>query len=97
MYGYFGCTQLSDGWRKAVKPYAILLTLMQLGQMVVGISITVATMYYTAHGKECHANKTNALLGLLMYASYFALFLHFFVMTYCRRTKPSRSSKQKSS
>jgi hypothetical protein len=93
MYGYFGCTQLSEGHRKAVKPYAIVLTLMQLLQMMVGIGVTVASMVYTSQGKECHANNTNALLGLLMYASYFALFLQFFVTQYfCRKKKKTKGN-----
>ena len=41
MYGYFGATSVSQSWRRAVRPYTIFITLLQLAQMVVGIVVTV--------------------------------------------------------
>ena len=43
----------------------------------------VAVLQYKAAGKECYVNNTNSWLGLAMYASYFGLFLDFFVRAYC--------------
>ena len=41
MYAYFAATSVSQSWRRAVRPYAIFITLLQLAQMVVGIVVTV--------------------------------------------------------
>eukprot|EP00038_Savillea_parva_P009684 m.185170 g.185170 ORF g.185170 m.185170 type:complete len:302 (-) comp16366_c0_seq1:17-922(-) len=79
MYAYFGATSLSPAVRKAVRPYAYMITLLQLLQMVVGIVVTTASLLYAAAGHTCHVNRTNSVLGLAMYASYFILFLEFFI------------------
>lgn len=41
MYAYFGTTSVSRAWRRAARPFAIFITLLQLSQMVVGIVVTV--------------------------------------------------------
>jgi len=41
MYAYFGATSVSKEWRRAARPFAIYITLLQLSQMVVGIVVTV--------------------------------------------------------
>merc|ERR1711933_179602 len=38
-------------------------------------------------GAECHVNKTNSVLGLTMYASYFLLFFKLFVENYVTQTR----------
>ncbi|RHY06234.1 hypothetical protein DYB25_001996, partial [Aphanomyces astaci] len=39
----------------------------------------------------CHANRTNLQYGIVMYASYFALFLHFFIQRYSTTTTSKKS------
>lgn len=80
MYSYYAATQTS--LRKKVKPFAIYITLAQLLQMVMGIFVTVKAVFYQANGTECHVNKTNSILGLTMYTSYFALFGKLFIDNY---------------
>jgi len=82
MYAYFAATQHSKRAREAVKPCAIYITLLQLLQMVVGITVTVRALLVRASGGECFLNKTNSILGLLMYFSYFVLFLKLFLDSY---------------
>ena len=85
-------------WRKNVKvnlwPSFIppmLITTMQLSQMVVGTAVCLAAIYYkfydptvdpayalTDDGK-CAVDTTNLIAGSLMYFSYFLLFLNFFI------------------
>merc|ERR1712014_111405 len=89
MYGYFAVTATS--YRKKVAPYAIYITLMQLVQMLVGMFVTIKAVMYQAAGEECHVNKTNSVLGLAMYASYFLLFFKLFVDNYY--LKPKKSDK----
>jgi len=83
MYAYYGCMGVAK-LRPAAKKFAIYITLLQLAQMVVGIFVTIRAVLYQAHGADCRVNKTNSLLGLAMYASYFVLFFVFFVDTYVR-------------
>merc|ERR1712066_309888 len=94
MYGYFAV--MTTKYRKAVTRYAIYITLLQLVQMLVGMFVTVKAVLYQAAGDECHVNKTNSVLGLSMYASYFVLFFKLFVDNYYlkpRAVPRSRSLK----
>merc|ERR1712207_44699 len=92
MYGYFAVT--ATKYRKRVVPYAIYITLLQLLQMLVGMFVTLKAVLYQAAGEECHVNKTNSILGLTMYASYFVLFFKLFVDNYY--LKPKMPKKQPS-
>merc|ERR1711879_883501 len=92
MYGYFAI--MGTQYRKAVTRYAIYITLLQLVQMLVGMFVTVKAVLYQAAGDECHVNKTNSLLGLGMYLSYFVLFFKLFVDNYY--LKPKKLKKKKS-
>merc|ERR1712039_23969 len=49
--------------------------------------VTVKAVLYQAAGDECHVNKTNSVLGLSMYASYFVLFFKLFVDNYYLKPK----------
>mmetsp|Transcript_19263 Transcript_19263/g.57642 ORF Transcript_19263/g.57642 Transcript_19263/m.57642 type:complete len:96 (-) Transcript_19263:285-572(-) len=42
---------------------------------------------YQDQGHECHVNKTNSVLGLTMYFSYFVLFGKLFVDNYVTQTR----------
>jgi len=88
MYGYFAVT--ATEYRKKVVPYAIYITLMQLVQMLVGMFVTIKAVMYQAEGEECHVNKTNSVLGLAMYASYFVLFFKLFLDNYYLKPKSKR-------
>merc|ERR1712039_922140 len=51
-------------------------------------------------GLECHVNKTNSILGLAMYFSYFLLFFKLFIENYVTQTRKAPAKglppKQKS-
>jgi len=87
MYAYFAATQTPI--RKHIFPYAMYITLLQIVQMLVGIWITVKAVLYQIDGQECHVNKTNSVLGLLMYLSYFLLFAKLFIDHYLLGRKTS--------
>merc|ERR1711948_179903 len=95
MYGYFAVT--ATKYRKRVVPYAIYITLLQLLQMLVGMFVTVKAVMYQAAGEECHVNRTNSILGLTMYASYFVLFFKLFVDNYFLRPKSPKIPKKQPS
>jgi elongation of very long chain fatty acids protein 6 len=88
MYGYFALT--TTKYRQKVSRYAIYITLLQLLQMLVGMFVTIKAVSHQIRGEECHVNKTNSVLGLGMYASYFVLFMKLFVENYF--LNPKRSS-----
>merc|ERR1711948_138926 len=85
MYGYFAL--MTTKYRKYITPYAIFITLAQLVQMLVGMIVTIKAMMWQDVGAECHVNKTNSVLGLTMYASYFLLFFKLFVENYVTQTR----------
>eukprot|EP00997_Jenningsia_sp_PLL12_P001153 NODE_11845_length_294_cov_21.922449_g10932_i0.p2 GENE.NODE_11845_length_294_cov_21.922449_g10932_i0~~NODE_11845_length_294_cov_21.922449_g10932_i0.p2 ORF type:complete len:63 (+),score=32.78 NODE_11845_length_294_cov_21.922449_g10932_i0:24-191(+) len=45
-------------------------------------------MWYIGNGQKCDANTTNSTLGLLMYLTYYLLFLHLFLEHYVFKKKP---------
>merc|ERR1712066_979591 len=78
---------MSTQYRKYITPYAILITLAQLAQMLVGMFVTIKAVMYQDEGLECHVNKTNSILGLAMYFSYFLLFFKLFIENYVTQTR----------
>jgi len=60
----------------------MFITTLQLTQMVVGIAVTVASVVYHYKGETCHVSLVNSALGLVMYSSYFVLFLQLFLNHY---------------
>merc|ERR1712179_604391 len=66
-------------------------------QMLVGMYVTVKAVFHQARGEECHVNKTNSVLGLGMYFSYFVLFFKLFVDNYCLKRKDASQLPRKPS
>merc|ERR1712039_252934 len=95
MYGYFAIT--ATKYRKCVTPFAIFITLAQLLQMLVGMYVTIKAVFHQARGEECHVNKTNSVLGLGMYFSYFVLFFKLFLDNYCLNGKAVAQQSHKAS
>uniref|UniRef100_A0A7S4EVQ4 Elongation of fatty acids protein n=1 Tax=Chrysotila carterae TaxID=13221 RepID=A0A7S4EVQ4_CHRCT len=91
MYFYFGLTQCGPTGKRVAKRFAMLITSLQLIQMVMGIAVTVASVYYHYMGEVCYVSLTNSALGLIMYASYFVLFLQLFLSHYVYTKKPKRA------
>jgi elongation of very long chain fatty acids protein 6 len=85
MYGYFAAT--ASKYRKLATPFAIFITLAQLLQMVMGMYVTAKAVIYQSSGQECYVNKTNSVLGLSMYFSYFVLFFKLFLDNYWLKKK----------
>ena len=83
--------------RKYAKPFNWILTTLQTSQMAVGIFVTIQSMNFGENDSvaPCNVLRTNSFLGLFMYASYFVLFLHFAVMSYCTKPKGAPKDKKK--
>jgi len=84
MYGYYFL--MAVGMRpRWFNP--IVVTLMQIAQMAVGVSVTALAYFFYSRpeeGKICNINRENITAGLVMYGSYFYLFLHFFLTRYIK-------------
>jgi len=63
-------------------PWAMIVTLLQISQMVVGVACTVFGFYYYDGGVDCAISKQNNYAAFVMYGSYLILFLEFFVQRY---------------
>jgi len=83
--------------RKYAKPFNWILTTLQTSQMAVGIFVTIQSMNFGENDSvaPCNVLRTNSFLGLFMYASYFVLFLHFAIMSYCTKPKGAPKDKKK--
>jgi len=95
MYFYFALSQCGDKARKFAKKFAMLITAMQLTQMVIGIIVTVSSVVYHASGKVCYVSLVNSVLGLVMYSSYFVLFLQLFLDHYVFKKAEGKSKKSR--
>ena len=92
MYFYYGMTQYSKGTRAMVKKFDILITTLQIFQMVMGMAVLVKTAVVQMAGGACHMNRSNQILGLMMYASYFVLFAKLFLEYYVFGGKQKRQA-----
>lgn len=79
MYSYYAARAL--GFR-VPKRIAMLITVSQIVQMVVGCYVTYYGYVKASQGIFCQIPEGTAKLGLAMYGSYFVLFAHFFVNSY---------------
>jgi len=60
----------------------MLITTLQLVQMVIGCVVNYMAFSYKQNGMQCGVSDTNLKLSLLMYTSYFVLFARFFYNAY---------------
>jgi len=75
------------------KNVAMLITSLQILQMVVGVFVT---MYlWTELGTDCKIHRNNVLAATIMYSTYFFLFARFFVKAYITGGKRTVAKKTK--
>jgi len=79
MYSYYAARAF--GYRLP-KPLAMVITISQIIQMVVGCYVTYYGFAIQGEGRFCQITGGTAKLGLVMYGSYFVLFAHFFITSY---------------
>jgi len=92
MYSYYALRAMRFRPPKAV---AMLITSLQLLQMVVGCNVNFLAYRYKTEGRECRVSDTNLKLSLLMYISYFVLFARFFYNAYFQDKKVDRNGASK--
>ncbi|XP_076623232.1 very long chain fatty acid elongase 6 [Colletes latitarsis] len=88
MYSYYALKAMRY---RPPKWIAMLITLLQIAQMVTGCFINIRTYQYLETGQtDCHVSRMNVKISLLIYSSYFILFAKFFHDSYL----VSKSSKK---
>ena len=70
----------------------VWITVAQISQMVVGVSVTVAGCYLLLVEKpeNCWLRAENNYAALIMYGSYLFLFLEFFLQRYFKKPKSTK-------
>ena len=73
----------------------ISLTTMQTSQMVFGIIVNVSAYRALQRGESCHVTYDNIKYSLMMYATYFVLFAHYFYVTYVASKSKAKPAQEK--
>ncbi|GET87099.1 fatty acid elongase, putative [Leishmania tarentolae] len=77
---YFMCV---CGQRKLVRPFAPIVTLLQVSQMFIGLALMLYTTWlYATHPGGCDTNAFSLAFGTVMYLSYIILFVKLFRDSY---------------
>jgi len=79
MYSYYAVRALKIPVPKVL---AMIITSLQLLQMVFGCAINILAWYYKGNGWTCAVSDNNLYWSFLMYTSYFILFARFFYSAY---------------
>ena len=92
MYTYYTFRALRY---RVPKIIAMVITSLQLVQMIIGCVVNYMAFNYKQNGKQCNVSDTNLKLSLLMYCSYFVLFARFFYNAYFVKSdrKPGTQTK----
>lgn len=79
MYSYYALRAMRYNPPRKI---AMLITSLQLLQMVVGCAVNLWARQLLQQKVECHVTPTNIKLSIAMYFSYFVLFARFFYKAY---------------
>jgi hypothetical protein len=89
MYGYY-FLMATGNKPKWLPPMAI--TMAQISQMFIGVSVCIASYIYKRSGVECSVKEENIIAGALMYGSYFYLFAEFAVKRFILAPKKAKKN-----
>uniref|UniRef100_A0A7E4UZS2 Elongation of very long chain fatty acids protein n=1 Tax=Panagrellus redivivus TaxID=6233 RepID=A0A7E4UZS2_PANRE len=97
MYTYFAITSLGI---RVPRHIAQCVTIVQIAQMVVGVSIGLSVLVLKNYYKyPCQQTDANLYLSFVIYVSYMILFINFFINAYCQKrpisTAPSKRTDKK--
>lgn len=82
MYTYYALRALR---LRFPKPVAMLITLLQIAQMVIGVSIGVYIYFLKSSDNDCQQTWSNLYFSFTIYFTYFLLFCNFFYHAYLKR------------
>ena len=93
MYSYYGFRAMQYHIPKYIQ---ITVTIFQLSQMIVGCFVNYKAYVYKQAGVSCDITYENIFWSFVMYAVYFSLFLHFFLINYLfKKSTNIKLDKQK--
>ena len=92
MYSYYAFRAMKFRIPKWVQ---VTVTIFQLSQMVVGCFVNYKAYVYKENGVSCKVSYANIFWSFVMYAVYFALFLHFFCVSYLSKTPVTIETERK--
>lgn len=72
----------------------MMITVAQISQMVVGVAVTLMAFYFYKTEPSCFVRAENNAAAFLMYGSYLALFLQFFIGRYIQPKVTIGSTKK---
>ncbi|ESO84020.1 hypothetical protein LOTGIDRAFT_210971 [Lottia gigantea] len=90
MYSYYALKAMQIYVPKQI---SLLITSMQLLQMIMGCIINIMVFVYKLKGEFCQQSNTNLMLSSFIYITYFILFINFFYKSYL--VPKSKTLKQK--
>jgi hypothetical protein len=89
MYSYYALTQL--GFKDSLRPIAPYITIVQMSQMIFGLMVILGNLYFShMTDVDCHHDTGNAVCGLVMYLSYFVLFLQLYLNRFGGKSKKAK-------
>lgn len=83
MYTYYA---LQACGLKSPKFVSMFITIVQTSQMAAGVSVATYAAISKWNGHFCNVSNDVINSALLMYLSYFVLFIHFFIQAYIKGT-----------
>lgn len=83
MYSYYACRAMRFNIPKYVN---IIITSLQLAQMIVGIFVNLTAYSRKNRGLSCEVSYENIFWSFAMYFSYFLLFFNFFKNAYLNKS-----------
>jgi len=89
MYSYYALRAMKFRIPRWV---SMIITMLQLTQMIIGCWINLQAWQYKKNGEMCQVTEENLKVSFGMYATYFLLFAHFFLGSYIFKSK--RGNKQ---
>lgn len=82
MYTYYAFRAMRFSIPKQVN---IVITSLQIAQMIVGIYVNLTAYFAKARGTDCYVPYENIYWSFFMYFTYFLLFFHFFRNAYLKK------------
>ncbi|XP_056636835.1 elongation of very long chain fatty acids protein 6-like [Diorhabda sublineata] len=89
MYSYYALKAMRYS---PPKQLAMIITSLQITQMLVGCAISLWVRRLILRKTDCHITILNNSLALVMYFSYFVLFVKFFYYSYMSRNKTIKTN-----
>jgi len=90
MYSYYALKAMRVRVPRSV---SMMITSLQLVQMVIGCAINYLAFQFKRSGYDCSVTDENLMYSSLMYASYFVLFARFFYNAYFSKLDRKRKDK----